>query len=100
MTGKSFSELKDEDRRLVLLLLLHKSDAYSANAYLLQDALPGFGHNASLDRVKADLAWLAEQSLLETRDIGGVLIATLHARGVDVALGRATCPGIKRPLPD
>jgi hypothetical protein len=45
------------------------------------------------------LAWLAEQGLLTTKATGDVVVATLLARGVDVAGGRATVPGVKRPLP-
>jgi len=49
--------------------------------------------------VRTDLAWLAEQGLLQTATTGDVTMATLLTRGVDVAAGRAVVPGVKRPLP-
>jgi len=98
--NKSFAELQTEDRRLVLLRLLLQSAGYQANAFLLQTALVTQGHNASLDRIKSDLAWLAEQGLLRSDALGEVVIATLTARGADVASGRASQPGVKFPLPE
>lgn len=97
---KSFAELQTEDRRLVILRLLQESERYQANAFLLQTALETYGHNASQDRVKSDISWLAEQGLLKTETVGAVVIATLTTRGADVASGRATQPGVKHPLPE
>ncbi len=45
------------------------------------------------------LAWLAEQGLVENDDMGGLVVATLTQRGADVAQGRVTVPGVKRPTP-
>jgi hypothetical protein len=58
-----------------------------------------YGHTASLDQVRTDLAWLAEQGLVSSRTTADVTIATLTARGVDVATGRAVQPGVKKPMP-
>lgn len=87
------------DRRLVLLRLLQNSAGYTANHYLLQSAMEGFGHVVSLDVVKSDLAWLAEQGLIMIDMPGEVQLATLTQRGHDVASGRSTVPGVKRPAP-
>jgi Fe2+ or Zn2+ uptake regulation protein len=95
----SYANLITEDRRLVLLRLLAESEGYSANEYLLATALPGFGHNASHDRVRTDLDWLAEQDLVRVERPGEVYVATLTGRGADVAAGRARVAGVKRPLP-
>jgi len=96
----SYQQTITEDRRLSVLLLLSESAAYSCNAFLLQTALADvYGHPTSLDQLRTDLAWLAEQGLLTTKATGDVVVATLLARGVDVAGGRATVPGVKRPLP-
>lgn len=95
-----FLTLQREDRRLVLLRLLAESDGYEAGHYLLHMALPGFGHSASEDVIKADLAWLTEQGLTSTREVGGVVVAQLTSRGEDVAAGRARHPGVKRPRPE
>jgi hypothetical protein len=89
-----------EDRRLSILLVLSDSPSYSANAFLLQTAVGSiYGHNVSLDVLRTDLAWLQEQGLVHTSTTADVVVATLTARGVDVAAGRAVQPGVKRPMP-
>lgn len=96
----SFQSTITEDRRLSLLLVLNETPGYSANAFLLRQAIEEiYGHSASLDQVRGDLAWLAEQGLVTTRSSGEVMLATLTARGVDVATGRAVQPGVKKPMP-
>lgn len=96
----SFQDTITADRRLSLLLVLDQTSGYSANAFLLRDAIGQiYGHTASLDQVRGDIAWLAEQQLVTSRLVGDVTLATLTARGVDVAAGRASVPGVKKPLP-
>ncbi len=41
------------------------------------------------------IAWLEEQGLLRTNQFASLMTE----RGVDVALGRATVPGVKHPAP-
>lgn len=88
-----------EDRRLTLLLILEKSPEYTANDYVLRAALSGYGHSISLDLLGTDIAWLAEQGLVQVNAAGAMRVATLTGRGEDVAAGRATVPGVKRPSP-
>lgn len=89
-----------EDRRLSILLVLMESPSYSANLFLVQTAVAQiYGHNASLDQLRTDTAWLAEQGLLSNKVTGEVTVATLTQRGVDVAAGRSVQPGVKRPMP-
>lgn len=89
-----------EDRRLSLLLVLKETPGYSANAFLLRDAIDSiYGHAASIDQVRTDIAWLAEQALVTSRTAGDVMLATLTARGADAAAGRAQVPGVKKPMP-
>lgn len=95
----SFTRLVEEDRRLTILLLLSESPDYKANHFLIQSALDGFGHTVSVDRLKADLAWLAEQGLVTQQETAGVQVPQLTDRGLDVAQGRVVHPGIKRPRP-
>lgn len=95
-----FQNTITEDRRLSLLLVLQSTPGYSANAFLLRDAVDQiYGHTATVDQVKTDLAWLAEQGLVNTRSTGDVVLGTLSSRGIDVASGRAVQPGVKRPMP-
>lgn len=95
----SFRDALQEDRRLVILQLLQTTPEYTLNSRLLASALPSIGHNPSMDMLHTDLAWLAEQGLVTTRDIPGFHVATITQRGADVAAGRASVPGIKRPAP-
>lgn len=95
--SSGFASHLAEDRRLVYLRVLLESPGYAANEFLLQTMVERFGHAASADLVRTDLAWLQEQQLLTVADVGGVQIATLNTRGEDVARGRTTVPGVKRP---
>ena len=92
-----FSTHLTEDRRLVVLHVLAESAGYTANEYILQQMLEQFGQVASIDRIRADLAWLHEQQLLTVSQVADVHIARITARGQDVAAGRTVVPGIKRP---
>ena len=95
-----YSDVINAERRLVILKLLDKAPGYRSSDYVLQSALPGVGHDASIDMIRTDLAWLQEQGLLNVEMAGPVQIAKLTQRGVDVANGRALVPGVKRPGPD
>lgn len=92
--------LVTEDRRRAVLSLLADSHAYQAGAPMLQMVLAGLGHAVSLDAVVADLAWLRDAGLLGLREVGGVHIATLSGRGLDVARGLTQVPGVARPRPE
>lgn len=94
-----FAEHFAEDRRLVTLRILERAEGYRANEYLLQTALAGFGHSVSRDRVRTDLEWLREQGLVTLERAGSMTVGTLTERGADVAAGRASVPGVKRPAP-
>ena len=100
MSRSTYSQHVVEDRRLAILRILEGSPEYRANLYLIQRMLASFGHSASLDALKTDLAWLAEQGLIEIDSVGNVEIPQILARGLDVACGRATVPGVARPMPD
>lgn len=96
----SFLKHLTEDRRLSLLLVLEQTPGYSTNAFLLRDAIADiYGHVASMDQVAGDIAWLTEQGLVTSRTAGDVTLATLTSRGADAAAGRATVPGVKKPMP-
>jgi Fe2+ or Zn2+ uptake regulation protein len=94
----SYNTLLAEDRRLSILLLMKDAPGGTTNEALLHQALPIYGHSPSLDTVRSDLGWLAEQGLVETKEPGGLLIATITARGDDAANGRAAVPGVKKPV--
>lgn len=96
----NFDQYQTEDRRLTLLRALQAAAQYTANAYLLRSYCGHLGHVVSGDRIEQDIAWLDEQGLLDVQKAQGVTVATLTTRGLDVATGAATVPGVKRPLPE
>ena len=65
----------------------------------MQDLLASLGHGVSRAVIETDFAWLAEQGLVEVEQLGPLAVATMTGRGIDVAEGRATVPGVKRPRP-
>lgn len=93
------SALFNEHLRLCLLRFLLSAPSYRANSSILHQVADTFGLSATRDQIKAQLAWLKEQSLVETEELMGLVVASLTERGQDVAGGRATCPGVQRPGP-
>ncbi|CCG07343.1 hypothetical protein [Pararhodospirillum photometricum] len=90
-----------EDRRLCVLRLLAEDADYTLNTSILQSALTDLGHGIARDVVESDAAWLEEQGLVSRESLGGgkVIVVRLLGRGLDVAQGKATVPGVKRPRP-
>lgn len=95
----AFADHLTHDRRLVLLKALENCAQYRANALLLRRYCDRLGHVVSSDRIEQDLAWLAEQGLLGVERAEGITVATITARGLDVATGRTTVPGVQQPQP-
>ncbi len=91
---------KREDRRLRILQLLAGQPDYAINEAILKLGLEEYGHGITRDALRTDMAWLAEQELLNTSIAGtDVQVATITGRGVDVASGLANVPGVKHPRP-
>ena len=95
----SYRGLIDEHVRLAILQVLEQDADYAHNELLLQSALRALGHAVSGDRLRTELAWLAEQDLLTISDVSDVRVARLTQRGADAALGLARAPGVARPRP-
>jgi Fe2+ or Zn2+ uptake regulation protein len=95
----SLAQILTEDIRLVILRFLAEDAGFDLNESIIHSALGTLGHNVSRDRVRVELAWLAEQGLVTVHEVVSVQIATLTGRGLDVAEGRALVPGVKRPGP-
>lgn len=96
----NWEDFNAQDRRLVILRVLDEAPGYSANESVLQTMLERFGHCVSREQVKADMRWLTEAFMTELQVVGEkLLIATATQTGVDVARGRASHPGVKRPSP-
>lgn len=95
----SYDEIVAQHLRITILRLLVEEPDYALNDSLIQDMVPAFGFRPSRDRIRTQLAWLAEQGLITLAPSGGCQVARLTERGEDVARGRATVPGVKRPSP-
>lgn len=86
-----------EHLRITLLRILDRAPEYRANDSVLADAAYASGLGVARDRVRTELAWLAEQGLVTIESFETLQVATITQRGQDVAAGRATVPGVKRP---
>lgn len=95
----AMKEILQQDRRLVILRVLSESAGYTANESILDESLDRLGHKVSRDVVVAEMHWLDEQGLLELEEVFSTKVAKLTQRGIDVAEGQATHPGVKRPRP-
>lgn len=96
----SFKQLIIEDIRLCILRLLAEDQGYSHNTSILQTALGRLGHTVTRDQVETNVAWLNDQGYLTTNiPTEGVTVAKITQAGLDVAAGRTTVPGVKRPGP-
>ncbi len=96
----NFAEHLAADQRLVLVRLLADAPAFKQNSSVLAMQMDHLGWSMSRDAVKGHLAWLAEQGLVANAEpIPGLFVATLSARGFDVAKGRAVVPGVARLAP-
>ncbi|MFQ5774021.1 MAG: ArsR family transcriptional regulator [Kiloniellaceae bacterium] len=93
------AHVREHIRITVLRLLANGGGGYAANESVLSDAVNRFGFNVGRDLVRTEIAWLAEQGLVTSEAVEGLLVATLTKRGLDVAVGRASVPGVRRPGP-
>ena len=95
----SYKQIKDEDERLEILRALAEDSDYSLNNRIIGAVLASVGHNISNDKLITQLAWLNEQGLIETEEVGKLIVSKLTQRGGDVAAGRARVPGVRRLEP-
>ena len=96
-----YAETLRRHRRLAILRFLKDSATYTSNVSILTDVLNSdkIGIDTSRDQATTELAWLAEMGFVTLGGDERFRVATATARGVDIALGRATHPDIQRPGP-
>lgn len=102
MKPNRYREFMIEEQRLAMLRILSELPGYTANTSVLHTLLTNLAHVLSRDELRTQVAWLDEQGLVEAEPIDGVdgvLFVRLVERGGDVAQGRATVPGVKKPEP-
>lgn len=88
-----------EHWRITILRILAEARGYRTNDSVLHQAMERLGHVLTRDQVVTTLAWLAEQQLVRTEELDGLIVVELTGRGGDVAAGRAIVPGVKKPSP-
>ncbi len=93
---RTYNQILQEDIRQNVLSLLNDDADYSHNEFVLKSALKHLGHNVSHDRLRTELAWLEEQGCVTLEEVSGIVVATLTARGQDVATGAVRIPGIAK----
>lgn len=86
-----------------ILLALAEDSAYRLSEQSLAVVLDYFGPRASLDQVRAEIAWLEAQRLVRVERLanprgGDLLVAALLPAGQEVAEGRRF-PGVARLEP-
>ncbi len=86
-----------EHRRLSILRHLERSAEYTSNGAILRDVVNGVGVPSSEAQMNGELAWLAENGLVTTTAHEGFTVVTATAAGADVAAGRSSYPGVRRP---
>ncbi len=97
---RTMKNLFDADQRLVILRALNEAAGYSANCSMLSCVLATYGHNISRDRVRAHMRFLEDVGLLTIDVVGDkTLVARITEQGADVATGRKSVDGVKRPAP-
>ena len=97
--NRDYRQTVAEHLRITVLRCLVEDSNYSINESLLLDMVERYGFAPSRDNLRAQFSWLAEQGLISLGGSETCQVATLTARGEDVARGRATVPGVKRPRP-
>jgi hypothetical protein len=95
-----FETLVSQSRRSCILRGLAEANGYRGNESLLHELVDVYGFACSRDMVRTELAWLERERLVTLEVLpGGLQVATLSERGLDVAEGRDTVEGVKRPRP-
>lgn len=95
----NFTEFEARYWRREILQILAGDTDYTCNESLLRMMLAERGFRVSGDQLRNELSWLCEQGLAKVREIGDLQIATVLARGADVASGAISVPGVQRPEP-
>lgn len=95
----SYAEDVSRHRRLAVLRHLAEVPEYVSNASILQDVLTRLGLPISYDALITELMWLREQGFVQFDPDTAFVVVTATRRGVDLARGLASHPGVQRPRP-
>lgn len=95
--NEEFQRRMVEDRRLVMLRYLDEEDDGRMSASLMVDALEIMSHRVPRATVLEDAGYLEGLGLLRVEYVGSVPMLRITGRGTEVAQGRESAPGVKRP---
>lgn len=88
--------IAEADRRRAILAALALAPAYTLPQRSLRAQVEAVGYAVSLDLLRADIAWLGELGLVDPLELDH---SRLTDRGLDIVLGRAQVPGVRRTEP-
>ena len=86
-------------RRIAVLRHLEAAPEYVSNAAILAEVLAGLGLSVTRDQLLGELGWLREQGFVEFDPAAAFTVVVATRRGVEIARGLATHPGVHRPGP-
>jgi hypothetical protein len=96
----SYQDTLREHARLAILRLLEDAPRYTSNVSMMTNLLHSVGIAFTRDQIAGEVRWLSEQGLVTFDEhAAGFIVATATVRGVEVAQGIATYPGVQRPRP-
>lgn len=81
-------------RRGRILLVLDQSNTSGCSPQLLRTMIRQAGYKYDEDTSSIDLAWLSRHGLISRREVAGVELLTITARGRDVASRDLDLPGV------
>lgn len=97
--SENYAEDVSRHRRLAVLRHLADVPEYVSNASILQDVLIRLGLPVSYDGLITELVWLREQQFVQFDPEASFVVVTVTRRGIDLARGLSTHPGVQRPRP-
>lgn len=92
----SYREELQQHARLAILRILEDAPQFRSNVSIMTDLLARLGITYTRDQVVTEVHWLTEQGMVTMEDLGGFIVATATVRGVEIARGIATHPGVQR----
>ncbi|WP_029061318.1 hypothetical protein [Labrenzia sp. DG1229] len=93
----SYSDIVDEDCRLIILKELARQNDLRLNETILMRVLERFGHLKTRNYVRTQIRKLEDLSAVKVSEVGSVLVAQILQTGVDHIERRCFLEGVGRP---
>lgn len=88
-----------EHARIAILRMLEDAPKYTSNVSMMSGLLPSMGIGFTRDQTQSEVTWLKEQGLVTVEDHSGFTVVSATQRGLEVAGGIVTHPGVQRRRP-